>query len=105
MTAEQLTIITKMVGTGYVGRIDECLGFWTLTLENGHVTVHPHGHAGHYDKKGVKVLNVPYETMDDAEYDFEAALRPSTCKRHLSVVQCICTRDEPGAGEQHGKES
>jgi hypothetical protein len=102
MSPEQLTIVTKMVGTGYVTHMDEWPQIdyepvWWLELCNGRVAVHPLGSAAHYDKKGIKVLNVSYETMDDAEYDFEAALRPSTCKMHPSVVQCICERDEPGA--------
>jgi hypothetical protein len=95
MTAEQLTIVTKMVGTGYVGRIDECLGFWTLTLENGYVEIHPNGSATHFNGDCLKICMVGYKTMCDNWYDFEAALRPpgkDSCKRHLSVVQCICAR-------------
>jgi len=83
MTSNQLTIVTKMVGTGYVERMEErsATKMW-LQLVNGWVAVHFSGYASHYDKKGGWILNVSYKAMATAEYDFEAALRPSgTCVR------------------------
>jgi len=87
MTAQQLSITTKllateMVGTGYVSKIDECFDFWVLTLENGYVEIHPNGSATHFNLDGVKICSVGFKTMQDNWYGFKEALQPpGTCVR------------------------
>jgi|APSaa5957512576_1039674.scaffolds.fasta_scaffold70240_4 hypothetical protein len=79
MTAEQLTIVTKMVGTGLVLKMetfDYTTGtVMTIRLENGHVDIYPNGSAEHYDFEGDRISIIAYGRMNDKWYDFKLALR------------------------------